>query len=151
MRPNRSFDADTHRQAAASRAREHMSRSGWPVRAGQLRRYAAAGQTWSASIPVTQCAALVGNSEDRHFRSSDLISQRVWEVPEVIEVNAVLILGPVGSSHLQAVNVASATAPNASAARGPLSKYQRNASRNSAAASGRTATVKRVTASGNSA
>jgi hypothetical protein len=37
---NRSFDADTHRQGAASRAREHTSRGALPVRAGQLRRYA---------------------------------------------------------------------------------------------------------------
>jgi hypothetical protein len=36
--PNRSFDADTHRQGAASRAREHTSRGALPVRAGQLRR-----------------------------------------------------------------------------------------------------------------
>lgn len=37
-RPNRSFDTDTHRQGAASRAREHTSCSALPVRAGQLRR-----------------------------------------------------------------------------------------------------------------
>jgi hypothetical protein len=38
---NRSFDADTHRQGAASRAREHTSRGALSVRAGQLQRYAA--------------------------------------------------------------------------------------------------------------
>jgi hypothetical protein len=37
-RANRSFDADTHRQGAASRAREHRSCGALPVRAGQLRR-----------------------------------------------------------------------------------------------------------------
>jgi len=35
---NRSFDTDTHRQGAASRARERTSRGALPVRAGQLRR-----------------------------------------------------------------------------------------------------------------
>jgi hypothetical protein len=35
---NRSFDADTHRQGAASRAREHTSCGTLPARAGQLRR-----------------------------------------------------------------------------------------------------------------
>ena len=39
MTPNRSFDADTHRQGAASRARVHTSCGALPVRAGQLRRY----------------------------------------------------------------------------------------------------------------
>ncbi len=38
LRPNKSFDADTHRQGAASRAREHTSCGALPVRAGQLRR-----------------------------------------------------------------------------------------------------------------
>lgn len=33
---NRSFDADTHRQGAASRARKHTSRGALPMRAGQL-------------------------------------------------------------------------------------------------------------------
>jgi hypothetical protein len=37
-RSNRSFDADTHRQGAASRAREHSPCGALPVRAGQLRR-----------------------------------------------------------------------------------------------------------------
>jgi len=35
---NKSFDADTHRQGAASRAGEHTFRGALPVRAGQLRR-----------------------------------------------------------------------------------------------------------------
>jgi len=38
LRPNRSFDADTHRQGAASRAQEHTPCGALPVRAGQLRR-----------------------------------------------------------------------------------------------------------------
>lgn len=38
VRSNSSFDTDTHRQGAASRAREHTSRGALPVRAGQLRR-----------------------------------------------------------------------------------------------------------------
>jgi hypothetical protein len=38
---NRSFDADTHRQGAAGRAGELTPRGALPVRAGQLRRYAA--------------------------------------------------------------------------------------------------------------
>lgn len=38
MRSNRLFDADTHRQGAASRARENTSRGALQVRAGQLRR-----------------------------------------------------------------------------------------------------------------
>jgi hypothetical protein len=38
MRPNRSFDADTHRQGAASRVAEHASRGALPVRAGHLQR-----------------------------------------------------------------------------------------------------------------
>ena len=38
VRPNKSFDAGMHRQAAARRAREHASRDGLPVRAGQLLR-----------------------------------------------------------------------------------------------------------------
>ena len=38
MMANRSFDTDTHRQGAASRAREHTSRGALPLRAGQLRR-----------------------------------------------------------------------------------------------------------------
>ena len=37
-RANRSFDAETHRQGAANRAREHTSRGALPVRAGQLQR-----------------------------------------------------------------------------------------------------------------
>jgi hypothetical protein len=41
MRANRSFDTDTQRQGAASRAREHTSRGVLPVRAGQLQRWAA--------------------------------------------------------------------------------------------------------------
>ena len=35
---NGSFEADTHWQAAASRAREHMSRGALPLGADQLRR-----------------------------------------------------------------------------------------------------------------
>ena len=35
---NRSFDTDTQRDCAASRAREHTSCGALPVRAGQLRR-----------------------------------------------------------------------------------------------------------------
>jgi hypothetical protein len=38
LRSNRSFDTDTHRQGAASGAREHTSCGALPVRAGQLRR-----------------------------------------------------------------------------------------------------------------
>jgi hypothetical protein len=38
MRSNRSFDTDTQRHCAASRAREHTSRGAMPLRAGQLRR-----------------------------------------------------------------------------------------------------------------
>jgi hypothetical protein len=38
QRSNRSFDADTHRQGAASRVADHASRGALPVRAGQLRR-----------------------------------------------------------------------------------------------------------------
>ncbi len=38
MSSNKSFDAETHRQGAASRAREHTSCVALPVRAGQLRR-----------------------------------------------------------------------------------------------------------------
>jgi hypothetical protein len=38
MRSNKSFDADTQRQGAASRAREHTSCGALPLRAGQLRR-----------------------------------------------------------------------------------------------------------------
>lgn len=38
MRANRSFDADTHRQGAASRVSDHASRGTLPVRAGQLQR-----------------------------------------------------------------------------------------------------------------
>ena len=41
--PNRSFDADTHRQGAARRAGELTLRGALPVRAGQLRRYVAPG------------------------------------------------------------------------------------------------------------
>jgi hypothetical protein len=37
---NRSFDSDTQRHCAASRAREHTARGAMPLRAGQLRRYA---------------------------------------------------------------------------------------------------------------
>jgi hypothetical protein len=37
-RSNRSFDTDTHRQAAAKRAGELTPRGGLPLRAGQLRR-----------------------------------------------------------------------------------------------------------------
>jgi hypothetical protein len=43
MRHNRSFDADTQRQGAASRARKHTARGALPLRAGQLRRYTDAG------------------------------------------------------------------------------------------------------------
>ena len=38
MLSNRSFDADTRRQGAASRAREHTSCGALPVRAAHLRR-----------------------------------------------------------------------------------------------------------------
>jgi len=38
VRPNRSVETDTHRQGAASRAREHTSRGALPVRAAHLRR-----------------------------------------------------------------------------------------------------------------
>ena len=38
VRASRSFDADTQRHCAASRAREHTSRGAMPLRAGQLRR-----------------------------------------------------------------------------------------------------------------
>jgi hypothetical protein len=41
LRSNRSFDSDTHRQGAARRAGELTPRGALPVRAGQLRRYAA--------------------------------------------------------------------------------------------------------------
>lgn len=41
LRPNRSFDTDTQRHCAASRAREHTSRGAMPLRAGQLQRSAA--------------------------------------------------------------------------------------------------------------
>ena len=36
--PNRSFEADTHREGTASRAREHKSCGALAVRAGQLQR-----------------------------------------------------------------------------------------------------------------
>jgi len=38
MPSNRSFDADTHQQGAASRVQEHTARGAVPVRAGHLRR-----------------------------------------------------------------------------------------------------------------
>ncbi len=38
MRSNRSFDADTQLQCAASRAQKHTSRGALQLRAGQLRR-----------------------------------------------------------------------------------------------------------------
>jgi hypothetical protein len=41
MPSNRSFDTDTHRQGAARRADNPTPRGALPVRAGQLRRYAA--------------------------------------------------------------------------------------------------------------
>ena len=46
VRSNRSFDADTHRQGAASRAREHTSGGALPARAGPLRRDAAGHALW---------------------------------------------------------------------------------------------------------
>ena len=39
VRSNRSFDADTQRHCAASRAGERAPRGAMPLRAGQLRRY----------------------------------------------------------------------------------------------------------------
>jgi hypothetical protein len=38
MSANKSFDTDTQRHCAASRAREHTSCGAMPLRAGQLRR-----------------------------------------------------------------------------------------------------------------
>ncbi len=38
LRPNRSFDSDTHRQGAAKRSGELTPRGALPVRAGQLQR-----------------------------------------------------------------------------------------------------------------
>ena len=70
MRSNRSFDADTHRQGAASRVVDHASRGALPVRAGQLRRYAtpcckeraldAESEAVSVCVPVGDLRA-VGN------------------------------------------------------------------------------------------
>ena len=61
MRPNRSFDTDTHRQGTASRAPKHTSRGALPVRAGQLRRWAAPGAVWLSDGPrgtISPCKLL---------------------------------------------------------------------------------------------
>jgi hypothetical protein len=98
----------------------------------------------SAILPIPWTPALMGDGKDGNHLANHLVHHRIGEVPQVVAPDFIVVLGPVHGSYLQAVNRVNSSR-KASATMGLLSKYQRNASRASASASGRTSTSKELT------
>ena len=87
------------------------------------------------------------NRKDGHIPAKKLIHHRVWKMPEVVASSAILVFEPISCRVGQTIDGVEQLHPERIGSYRALLKYQMNASRATASASGSTSTSKELTGS----